>query len=234
VRGLAEPILRRCGTISQVSASTIIYTILFSSASLSLNIPPHPSLRLELWGLQGLWKSWFWNLVILDWWLIRYSSQLSAESWDGWLLESFYWQIHCCNTVGCLVHACWEERSPILESQQDARKQSWEQSLGKVWEDWTDSWIREGPLLYIRSPAKRFRRKQICPHTELCLVEDLNSLLLETSHRSRLWIVLWIVMYFGWRSKLCALDTSLDLCDLPIEVTAESACCITTKSRGWV
>jgi len=58
-----------------------------------------------------------------------------------------------------------------------------------IWEDWTDSWIREGPLLYIRSPAKRFRRKQICPHGTL----------------------------FGSRSELCALDTSLDLCDLPIE-----------------
>jgi len=123
------------------------------------------------------------NLSTDNYWLLIAATQLVVKS--------------------MLVQRSQVERSlsPIFQILSEMQENRWEHERSSktgyvtIWEDWTDSWIREGHLLYLRSPAKRFRRKQICPHTELCLVEDLNSLLLETSHRSGLWIVLWIVMY---------------------------------------
>jgi len=131
--------------------------------------------------LPGLRISWFWNLVILDWWLIRSSSQLSAESWDGWLLESFYWQLliaHCCNTVSCEVHVGTEISGGkiiiayLSNSQQENR---WEHERSSktgyvtIWEDWTDSWIREKDLYCIYAAQQKDSEGSRSVHTRNCV-----------------------------------------------------------------
>jgi len=99
--------------------------------------------------------------------------------------DNYWLLIAATQLVVKLVQRSQVERSlsPIFQILSEMQENRWEHERSSkigyvtIWEDWTDSWIREGPLLYIRSPTKRFRRKQICPHTEPCLVEDLNSAL---------------------------------------------------------